>query len=599
MQPQADATEMLAEAPLASNSVQVVDAPHNFSERCTEAEVIQHQQIPSNQPFIIEMFAGSARVTACLRYLGLTGCFGVDHILQHNVAKVIPADLTTESGQALFWTWVTSPSCFGVFAAPPCGTCSLARNIKIRVPGSRRKGGPPPLRSAKYPDGLPHLTPNQRARVDAANTLYAFLTKVALFCVEHGKLICVENPRSSLYWLTSYAQPLMKQLRFTAHQACAYGGHRPKWTALLHNHSGFQVICKTCPGESKQHVHKPWGYDVDKQQFSTKEEAAYPVGLAYDIACVFANEAVKRGWLPPLNQLAEGPTLQHLRAVTAVQPRASKLPPLVPEFKVIHHKKRPLDESDPCLPGSSLQAMWQGIPAGAKYLKKTPLRSIGEESAGATPHKNMAFGIYHDPGEFVEEAVKAGHPAQWNSVLSQALEEALERNLTLTPKQLCQARLQTLADWSSLAKDLQQDENKLHATMPEHAQSILQGKRILLWKKLLERYGYDDLEVVDEMLTGVDLLSPVGQIPSMTSTFKPAIKSIVELKEGARASRDATLANMRSSGDSEIDAEVYQKTLDEKSDNWICGPIDLRPSRTSRHKPQIWHPSRKQDPTDR
>ena len=554
----------------------MAEEPRNFAACKDDAMLKQPQPTAPSQPFIIEMFAGSARVTACLRFLGLTASFGVDHILSGNVAKVITADLTTSSGQSLFWQWVQAEQCFGVFAAPPCGTCSLARNIPIHVPGSKRRSGPPPLRSSSYPDGLPTLTGSQKARVGAANTLYAFLTEIALYCVEHEKVICIENPRSSLYWLTSFAQPLIKLLKFTAHQACAYGGQRPKWTALLHNNDGFFNICRTCPGQSKQHIHKPWGYDMDKQQFSTKEEAAYPVDLAYAIACVFAEVAVLKGWLPPAVQLSEGPTLQHLRAVTSTQPRASKLPPLVPEFKSIHHRKRPLHDPDPCLPGSSLQTSWQELPPGAKYLRRTPIRTNGgdiADVADSAPQKDMAFGIYHTPEEFVEEAVKAGHPSQWSAVLPCALEEAIEWNLRSTPKQLCQTMLQTLSEWSTLAKDLQKEEQNAHAALPDHARVILQGKRILLWKTLLERYNYDDMEVVDELLKGVDLVGSVGRVPSMTSAFKPATKSVGELKESAKASRDATLASMRSGGDGEIDAEVYRKTLDEKADGWICGPI--------------------------
>lgn len=278
------------------------------------------------------------------------------------------------SGQELFWQWVMSDQCFGVFAAPPCGTCSLARNIPIKVPGSRRGRGPPPLRSKNHPDGLPKLTWNQRARVGAANKLYSFLTDVALYCVKNNKTFCMENPRNSLYWLTSYVQPLFQFLKFTAHQACAYGGHRPKWTALLHNNDGFLDICKTCPGESQQHVHKPWGYDVDKQQLSPKEEAAYPLPLAHAIASVRTGGCSQRFVATKPNlQLSEGPTLQHLRAVTSVQPKASKLPPLVAEFQTIVHRKRPLDDPDPCAPGGSLQQEWHGVPPGAKYLKLTPI----------------------------------------------------------------------------------------------------------------------------------------------------------------------------------------------------------------------------------
>ena len=81
---------------------------------------VQHD-VPQN-PFFIEMCAGSARVTACLQQLGMPAFFGVDHVKQRNSGKVLVADLTTDNGQALFWTWLTARNCAGIFAAPPCGT---------------------------------------------------------------------------------------------------------------------------------------------------------------------------------------------------------------------------------------------------------------------------------------------------------------------------------------------------------------------------------------------------------------------------------------------------------------------------------------------
>jgi len=107
----------------------------------------------------------------------------------------------------------------------------------------------------------------------------------------------------------------------------------------------------------------------------------------------------------------------------------------------------------------------------------------------------MAFGVHHTPKEFVQEAVKAGHPSHRSSVLPQALEEAIAWNMEYTPKQLCHARLQTLAIWSQLAEDLHKDEQDLHATLPKHAKPIMKGKRILLWKHLLEQHGMMTLQL--------------------------------------------------------------------------------------------------------
>ena len=109
-------------------------------------------------PVVIELFAGTARVSACLQALGLKQCFGVDHkLIPGRAGKVVVCDLTTQEGQQLTRHWLRHPSVHGVFAAPPCGTCSAARRI--------RNGGPPPLRSDDYPDGFPYLRGADAARV--------------------------------------------------------------------------------------------------------------------------------------------------------------------------------------------------------------------------------------------------------------------------------------------------------------------------------------------------------------------------------------------------------------------------------------------------
>ena len=103
-----------------------------------------------------------------------------------------------------------------------------------------------------------------KLRVSLANRLYMLLHHVRVFCHQRGMLICVENPRSSLFWLTDAWKKLPFRLQFTAHQACAYGGRRPKWTVLAHNVPCISKIRKECPGQSPSHVRL--GIDLEAWQ---------------------------------------------------------------------------------------------------------------------------------------------------------------------------------------------------------------------------------------------------------------------------------------------------------------------------------------------
>ena len=336
------------------------------------------------EPFIIEICAGSARVTSCLKALGLAASFGVDHKKQKNSGRIMVSDLTASDGQALCWSWITSPSCMGVFCAPPCGTCSRARGIPITLPNGVKIAGPQPLRTDFQPDGVRVMSYLNRCRISSANTLYEFITAIALYCLRRSMLVAIENPRSSLYWRTSFFKPLRGLLKYTAHQACAYGSDRPKWTVLAHNTSTLTNLCNCCPGLSDTHKHKPWGM-VSNSKFSTAEETAYPLPLAYSIAYNIACELVLRGWNPPALELSppENVSYQYLRAIVGVQPKASKVPPLLSEFS--HVISLAISPSDlPVSPGQQLTTAWRGVPAGSRLLKKPPLRLKGGTTIKST-----------------------------------------------------------------------------------------------------------------------------------------------------------------------------------------------------------------------
>ena len=488
----------------------------------------------------------------------------------------------------------------GIFCAPPCGTCSKARGIPVVLPNGYKVAGPQPLRSEMHPDGLASMSYLNRRRVWSANVLYKFVTDLANYCLDVGKLVIIENPRSSLYWRTSFFAPLKGKLAFTAHQACAYGSDRPKWTVLAHNTQSLLSLCKTCPGLSKDHHHKPWGlvkHQGHGHAFSTAEETAYPMPLAYAIAFAIATELLQRGWTPPAPELTrpEDVSYHYLRAIVGVQPKSSKIPPILSEFSHVASVVIPATGL-PIAYGQRLQQPFQSVPAGSKLLKHPPLRLKWGNSNNPNPNLNSPgvspdnkacpsvcpgvvagdlahFGVYRTGEQFVSAAIVAGHPVGNETRLPAPLQEAIDFIADKSCYVVAKSRNATLAFWLNRAKALHAEELKLHASLPTSLREILAPKRFLLWREMMAFYGYHDIEVFDEVVAGIDLAGPVIPVQSFDPCFKPAKVSVSELTKSAPASRVAMLSSIRSSGDPEIDATVFSKTLEELECGWLEGPF--------------------------
>ena len=111
------------------------------------------------------------------------------------------------------------------------------------------------------------LSGTDMLRVSAANVLYEFTAEVMDLCTLLGKACMVENPRNSLFWVTTWWAECDSNghHHISDHQACAYGAQRPKWTRLTANFEQVHTICNTCPGD---HTHLPWeSYEVATNEF--------------------------------------------------------------------------------------------------------------------------------------------------------------------------------------------------------------------------------------------------------------------------------------------------------------------------------------------
>jgi len=199
-----------------------------------------------------------------------------------------------------------------------------------------------------------------------------------------------------------------------------------------------------------------------------------------------------------------------------------------------------------------------------------------DSPCGISPLNNVLhFGVYRSSAQFVTAAANAGHPAGGESTLPNALSEAINFVACHSVHEVAQHRLSTLKYWLDRGKALTEAEKDLHNSLHPSIKDILAPKRLLLWKEMLAFYHYPDIAVFDEVVSGVCLSGPAPTVPFFEPSFKPARITESELALSARASRVALLASVRSSGDAEIDSEVYNKTMDEVACGWLEGPLDL------------------------
>jgi hypothetical protein len=84
------------------------------------------------------------------------------------------------------------------------------------------------------------------------------------------------------------------------------------------------------------------------------------------------------------------------------------------------------------------------------------------------------------------------HPMDATDHLEEPTRYALEFNLQYPEAVVKLERKKNLLQAKLLAVQCEEQEKALHAALPPSLQKVLLGKRLLVWKKLLEKYQYDD-----------------------------------------------------------------------------------------------------------
>ena len=562
---------------------------------------------PVDQLFAVELFAGTAGLSAEMQRQHFQ-VLPIDHSRSRGPkVKLVLLDVTKPQQFQILLQLLMTANIAYFHAAPPCGTASKAREKPM--PKWLKHVRAPPLRSHHHLLGLPGLTEVQQQRVQTANFLYAATLLCMSVAVGRNILVSCENPSGSYMWSIMeqfqqqapvFIRQAWQQLEFNKFQACAHGGRRDKWTTFLSSPNFLRPLRKSCDGS---HTHLSWQPSVDKGRllFPTSEEAAYPDLLCRRVAMLVVTECQKRGATIFPDTLSSAGFAGEKRAARAWG--IVSMPPLVSEFAMIADVE--LD--------SAAQAGWvkslekKGVKrktesSGGRSADQTQgdqdmrirdasLRNSGDAKvsrvwsqvqnepklhtvfcSGDPERRACEFGYWRSPGEFLCAAQGARHPVDVIRLVPDQLTNSVLQVLRMGPKLTNLKRRLSLAKIKRLRIQLAAEEVKLHAKLDPDVECILQGKNLLLWKKLLEESGYKDLSIWDEVVRGVKMTGPASLSEEMPHGYQVPNMSEREVQAKAHWWRRASVAKCQER-DPELDAELWKQTLLEVEKGWLQGPF--------------------------
>ena len=230
-------------------------------------------------------------------------------------------------------------------------------------------------------------------------------------------------------------------------------------------------------------------------------------------------------------------------------------------------------------PGVIVVPSMQVLPADSQLLSRAQsggpmspqlqqkIQEMGEVSI-------LRVGIPWDPLEFIAQAGRKGHPFHQLSKSNSHL-ETLIQDLVHKPEAVRSHRESFIQRWSKRTVQLEHAEADLKKSMSEHRRKILGSKSILLFKEILQTINYDDMGVVDELTTGATLTGEIPVTGVLDTKLKPARMPLERLLEMANQVKDLIEARTVSSGDDNMDEQLWQKTLEEVEQGYLEGPFDF------------------------
>ncbi|CAE7763006.1 SLC24A2 [Symbiodinium sp. CCMP2592] len=394
------------------------------------------------------------------------------------------------------------------------------------------------------------------ARLQSANRIFIQLGAFLLRARELGVAFSLMHPMSSWLWELPPFADLLK----VSSEVPVY------LMSDLHRLQHFRLVYTLC--------------DLSSLAAADRTDAMTQKLFCDRFAAALSTQVAASGLGPSPLRLPE------VRAAAQNQPKASKLPPLVPEFA---YTQRLTCEGPPPLDAKKqLTHPWNGVPKHARLLRSsTSEGGATEESAQQATnissqkprHTEYVFGVYREPVQFVYQAVALQHPFDAARALPDKLVRVLFATLTKGPLCIMRNRLLLLQKWNQWAKDLRSDEASLQASLHPSVRKVLQGKKLLLLDKIARSLDWPDKHLHRDLCAGFKL----SGVPDPTGVFepdhKPALSSEEQFWDAAEVLKHQLWARVREQPAQEYDAELAEITLGETDvsggKGWLEGPLSF------------------------
>jgi hypothetical protein len=254
------------------------------------------------------------------------------------------------------------------------------------------------------------------------------------------------------------------------------------------------------------------------------------------------------------------------RVVLSALPRGKKFKPLVSEYgqyhTVVHapHVENPID----VVPAGAKLVHQRLAQRGEVRVDDQIFHSSTEGISGQEEVMVSQYGVPRAPLDFCERAVKCGHPRGMAVHLPQLAKEVIEQNLTEEPAELALHRCGELTKWTLRAGQLKDQEATYKGSLPQHMQTLLRKKRLLLFKEMLESVNYPDKQLVSDLAQGFNITGWQDKTGVFPQCVKRPQFSLGTLKQMAQGLNRAILQQLsEDKDDAELVHKTWEKTLEE------------------------------------
>ena len=524
-------------------------------------------QVPVGQLIFLEIFSGTAQLSACAKDVGFL-IYPVDHH-KHRAAKasIVPLDLTQPAAQNNLISMLCSANIGAAHIASPCG----ARPFEDQ-----------PFRSPEQPLGVEHLSGSNAAMVARANRLYAFVLFMTIILLARNCIVSQESTPHAPMWLViehylllhPALRPWWDRLEDNLFQNCLWGSATDHWTNWRGTLGLFTALRRTS-ALTQEHLSS---HDQPALQVNASSGYPKPLCSAY-VDCVCQALQARGVQFPPSH-------LEHVSTARALRDFSAKHePPLLSEYWLITTETRAqyFFSSKPLATpvasvkmGQVLEDINDSEPSKAAQLEQ---EFAGQPSTAlwlSGAHEGETrYGVHRTPDQAIQAALRIKHPLDYKFPLPDLLVTAVVKVISMGPEAIVRHRASVLKQMLVRRQELSCKEKQLHLELHPEIRPILAGKQLLLWKEVLQDTNFPDENLIDEVIQGFQITGQAPFSPVFPHGHQPSLQSEEELMSQAKWRRKATIAKcLPSSDDADVDRELWEQTLTECSRGWLQGPFE-------------------------